>query len=130
MSSVLVDTSVWLRFLAGREPFASQLGDLLDRQEVIAHQLVHGELLVGESGRSRSRSALLKSYDKLPYAASVAHSEVVELVIARDMRGEGIGWIDAHLVASALVSKVQLWTADANLRIVAERLRIAVTPEG
>jgi len=130
MPSVLVDTSVWIRFLAGREPFASRLDGLLERQEVAAHELVHGELLIGESGRSRSRSALLKSYDKLPYAASIAHSEVVELVIARDLRGEGIGWIDAHLVASALVSKVQLWTADANLRLVAERLRVAATPEG
>ena len=54
---VLVDTSVWIRFLAGREPFASALDALLDREEVLAHELVFGELLIGAR---RSRSALLR----------------------------------------------------------------------
>jgi predicted nucleic acid-binding protein len=37
---VLVDTSVWLRFLAGKSPDAAALGNLLDRDEVAAHELV------------------------------------------------------------------------------------------
>lgn len=48
---VLVDTSVWIRFLAGRVPFAVGLDALLDRNEVLAHELVFGELLIGESRR-------------------------------------------------------------------------------
>src|SRR3954469_1133796 len=47
---VLVDTSVWIRFLAGRTPFATALDALLDQGEVLAHELVYGELLIGDRG--------------------------------------------------------------------------------
>lgn len=125
MARVLVDTSVWIRFLAGREPFATQLDELLEAKEVLAHELVFGELLIGDSGRGRSRSSMLQSFAKLPHAHAVTHGEVVELVVARRLGGQGIGWTDAHLLASALVSPARLWTADESLRRVAERLKIA-----
>ena len=50
---VLVDTSVWIRFLANRVPYAAELDRLLERDEVAGHDLVYGELLtempVGEA---------------------------------------------------------------------------------
>ena len=116
---VLVDTSVWIRFLAGKEPFAAELDRLLDREEVLAHELIYGELLIGDRS---GRSALLTSYEQLPRAPAIVHGEVVELVRARKLQGRGIGWIDAHLLASALVARAQLWTADAGLSRVAGEL--------
>src|SRR5436309_456742 len=98
---VLVDTSVWIRFLAGRTPFAAGLDALLDQGEVLAHQLVYGELLIGDRG---GRPALLESYEKLVRAPSIPHDEVVELVRSRKLHGRGVGWIDVHLLASALVA--------------------------
>lgn len=124
MAQVLVDTSVWIRFLWGREPFAAELDALLEREEVLGHELVYGELLIGESARSVSRRELLDAYVKLPYAATVAHQEVVELVTSRDLRGTGIGWLDAHLLASALVSRARLWTTDERLKRVAVKLKV------
>ncbi|MEW6269653.1 MAG: PIN domain-containing protein [Thermodesulfobacteriota bacterium] len=124
MAQVLVDTSVWIRFLRGREPFAAELDALLEREEVLGHELVHGELLIGESARSTSRRELLAAYVKLPFAATVAHDEVVELVVARDLRGTGIGWLDAHLLASALVSRARLWTDDERLKRAALKLKV------
>ena len=44
---VLVDTSVWIRFLANRAPFAARLDDLLGQGEVCGHDFVFGELLSG-----------------------------------------------------------------------------------
>jgi len=58
-------------------------------------------------------------------APLVPHQEVVAFVRERKLHGRGIGWIDAHLLASALVARVQLWTADAPLRATAEELGIA-----
>lgn len=124
MPAVLVDTSVWIRFLSGREPFGAQLDKLLEREEVLAHELVYGELLIGDSGRSAQRKALLSSYAKLPYGPNLSHDEIVDFVVARELRGQGIGWIDAQLVASALVSKAAFWTADENLRRIADRLKL------
>jgi hypothetical protein len=53
------------------------------------------------------------------------HDEVAEFVTARGLRGRGIGWIDAHLLASTLVERCSLWTADAPLAILARELRVA-----
>jgi predicted nucleic acid-binding protein len=113
---VLVDSSIWIRFLAGKKPFAEQLDALLDREEVLAHHFVHGELLIGERG---GRAKLLASYVLLPHAPVIAHDEVVELVRARKLHGRGLGWIDAQLLASALVARAELWTADASLTAAA-----------
>jgi len=47
---VLVDTSVWIRFLANRMPHAAEMDRLLERDEAARHDLVYGELLMGDSG--------------------------------------------------------------------------------
>jgi len=122
---VLVDTSVWIRFLAGREPFASALGELLSTDQVLSHDLVHGELLIGDrAGRRR----LLEAYALIHRASAVPHDEVVEFVRARKLMGRGIGWIDAHLLASTLTERCTLWTADDDLAGLATELRIAHSP--
>jgi predicted nucleic acid-binding protein len=67
--SVLVDTSVWIRFLANRAPFAAGLEELLSRDEVSGHELVHGELLIGDKG---GRWTLLSNYERMDRAHSSA----------------------------------------------------------
>lgn len=118
---VLVDTSVWIRFLAGREPFASGLEDILDRDDVLTHDLVEGELAIGDRG---GRPVLLANYGKLLRTPTLAHHEVLVFVRSRKLNGRGIGWTDSHILASALVAGAQLWTADAPLAAIAADLRI------
>jgi predicted nucleic acid-binding protein len=113
---VLVDTSVWIRALTNRAPFAEELGRLLDLKEVAGHDLVYGELLIGDRG---GRKKLLTGYRGMKQAATVPHWEVVALVEHRHLHGRGVGWIDVHLLASAMVSEAQLWTADPRLAAVA-----------
>jgi predicted nucleic acid-binding protein len=116
---VLVDTSVWIRFLAGRTAYAAELGRLLERDEVAGHDLIEGELLIGDPG---SRRDLLKSYGLIHRVPTVAHSEVAAFVRAHKLYGRGVGWVDAHLLASALVARVPLWTADKRLATLAGEL--------
>ena len=118
---VLVDTSVWIRFLSNRAPFARQLDELLGRGEVCGHDFVYGELLIGDKG---GRKQLLADYALMHQAPVVAHREVVEFARERRLHGRGIGWIDTHLLASALVSHTTLWTADPRLGDVARELGI------
>jgi hypothetical protein len=75
--------------------------------EAAVHDLVHGELLIGDVG---GRKKLLDDYDKLFQAASIPHRDVVAFVEMRNLNGRGIGWIDIHLLASALVSRLKLST--------------------
>jgi predicted nucleic acid-binding protein len=119
---VLVDTSVWIRFLSSRAPYAAGLDRLLDRDEVSGHSFVYGELLIGDKG---GRKQLLASYEQMHQAPMATHGEVVEFVRARRLHGRGIGWVDAHLLASALIGRLKLWTADPPLAMLANELGVA-----
>jgi predicted nucleic acid-binding protein len=119
---VLVDTSVWVRFLANRMPYAAELDRLLERDEAAGHDLVYGELLIGDSG---GRTRLLDSYDLIHRVPAVGHADVVTFVRSHKLHGRGVGWADAHLLASALVADTSLWTADQHLARLAGELGIA-----
>jgi predicted nucleic acid-binding protein len=119
---VVVDTSVWVRFLAGTEPYSQELDRLLVLDEVAGHELVYGELFVGDRG---GRRKLLAMYARIRQARAVRHAEVVEFVRHRKLFGRGVGWIDVHLLASALVEGMTLWTADARLAALARELDLA-----
>jgi len=122
---VLVDTSVWIRFLAGKEPYAAELNTLLSSDEVAAHDLIAGELLVGDRG---GRRQLLAAYGRIYRSATVPYAEVMGCVRHRKLNGRGIGWLDVQLLASALVSRIRLWTADSRLEAIASELGIAYQP--
>ena len=119
---VLVDTSVWIRFLSNRQPYAIELGRLLDLEEVAGHELVYGELLIGDRG---GRRKLLAAYERIHQASIIPHRDVVAFVRDRDLYGRGVGWIDIHLLASAIVGRFELWTADPRFAIVARELDVA-----
>lgn len=119
---ILVDTSVWVRFLSNRAPFAGTLDRLLDDEAVVGHEFVMGELLVGDRGGRRS---LLTSYGLIPQLTRLPHVEVVEFVRARRLLGLGIGWIDVHLLAAAVANRTELYTADNRLFAVASQLGVA-----
>ncbi len=85
---VLVDTSVWIRFLAGRAPYANPLADLLGRGEVSGHDFVYGELLMGDPA---GRRALLTDFAAMHRAPMVPHTEVVAFVRQRRLHGRGVG---------------------------------------
>ena len=119
---VLVDTSVWIRFLANRAPFALELDRLLGLDEVAGHELVYGELLIGDRG---GRTKLLAAYKRMHQASTVAHREVIAFVRDRGLYGRGVGWIDMHLLASALVGRMQLWTVDPRFAAIAQEVGVA-----
>jgi len=123
---VLVDTSVWIRFLSNRAPYAARLGELLSRDDACGHDFVYGELLIGDVG---GRKQLLADYERMHQAPVVPPADVVAFVRHRRIHGRGIGWIDAHLLASSLVGRVKLWTTDPRLLALAKELGVAYDRE-
>lgn len=85
--------------------------------------MVYGELLIGDAG---GRLKLLGAYAQMQQVPTIPHAEVVEFVRARRLHGRGAGWIDVHLLASALVARVNLWTADPRLATLATELGLAL----
>lgn len=119
---VLVDTSVWIRYLSGRDAAGPHLEALLAAEQVAGHEFVFGELLSGDKG---GRRQFVESYALIDQAPIVPHQEVVAFVRARRLHGRGIGWIDVHLLASSLVGQMPLWTLDPRLEAVARDLDTA-----
>jgi predicted nucleic acid-binding protein len=122
---ILLDTSVWIRFLRYREPFAPKVRDLLLADRVTGHALVYGELFIGDIG---GRSKLLADYERLPWTSTLPHEEVVAFARSRKLHGRGVSWIDVHLLASAFLADLPVWTADERFATIARELKIAYEP--
>jgi predicted nucleic acid-binding protein len=112
----LVDTSVWIDHLKKGN---AQLRSLLDADEVLAHPFVVGELACGTL---QARTAILAYLEELPAAVIADHRETLSLLENERLYGRGIGWVDAHLLASARLSGARLWTLDASLSKMAASL--------
>lgn len=62
----------------------------------------------------------------LPEADLLEHEEVMRFLDARRLYGHGIGWVDAHLSLSTLLTGCAIWTFDKPLRRAATALNILV----
>jgi len=116
---VLADTSVWVSHLHGGD---SRMSDLLESQKVMAHPLVIGELACGSM---RNRAEVLSMLGKLETPPVGSHEEVLDLIERKHLWGAGLAFIDVHLLASALLGGILLWTEDKHLRSAAEVLGVA-----
>jgi predicted nucleic acid-binding protein len=117
---ILVDTTNWIDHLHLGDAILAQL---LERRLVLVHPFVIGELAVGSL---RRRNAVLTELRSLPMAM-LAEDEEVQLFIDRyALFGRGLGYIDAHLLASVrLTPDTELWTRDQRLHAIAEELGLA-----
>jgi len=113
---MLVDTSVWVDHLHRGN---ANLASALEAGEVWCHSFVQGELACGKLVNRREILDLLAA---LPQAPEATHAEALGLVEARELMGAGLGWVDVHLLASALLAGVSLWTLDRPLARAAAQL--------
>jgi predicted nucleic acid-binding protein len=113
---VLAYTSIWIEHFRHREP---TLADSLSEGLVLMHPFVSGELACGNL---KDRIAILSDLHALPTSRVASNAEVLQLIEDRRLWGRGLGWIDVHLLASALLSNCQLWTFDVGLAKAAAEL--------
>lgn len=116
---VLVDTSVWVSHLRIGD---AHLNALLQEEEVICHPFIVGELACGNI---KNRTEVLTLLQTLPMVMMAKNEEVLGFIESHELMGVGLGLIDVHLLASALLSKTPLWTTDRPLRGASVRLNIA-----
>jgi predicted nucleic acid-binding protein len=113
---VLVDTSVWIQHFRQGEP---TLVDHLSEGLVLMHPFVSGELACGNL---KNRALILSDLHTLSPAKLASNTEVLQLIEDRRLWGRGLGWIDVHLLASALLSHCGLWSLDKRLEEAATEL--------
>jgi hypothetical protein len=112
---ILVDTSVWIDFLRGKEPIASELMPLLDGGLVQAIEPVFGELLQG-CRNSAETTRILKYWQDLP------RIHIPELLIAAGkhsgthrLAAMGLGLTDSAILVAAQMYHCSVWTLDKML---------------
>jgi predicted nucleic acid-binding protein len=116
---VLVDTSVWVEHFRRGLP---ELAGLLNAGAVLCHPFITGELACGHLKNRREVLALLQTLCTGPVAA---HEEVLHFIESHRLMGLGLGYIDVHLLASARLVGIPLWTLDHALNRAASRLNMA-----
>lgn len=117
---ILVDTSVWIDHLRAADP---QLAGLLNRNEVLTHPSVIGEIALGSVAK---RAEVLRYLNNLPTGVSATHAEVMVLIERHKLANTGLGYVDAGLLAcAALTPGAALWSRDKNLRAAAVRCGMA-----
>lgn len=114
---ILVDTSIWIDHLRSGNVALTRL---LNASAVLAHSWVIGELALGNLA---DRGEVIDLLHGLPQAMLATDDEVLRLIEQETLYGEGIGYVDAQLLAATrLTPDASLWTKDKRLAAVALRL--------
>ncbi|MBU8869796.1 MAG: type II toxin-antitoxin system VapC family toxin [Gemmatimonadales bacterium] len=116
---VLVDTNIWINH------FRKSNQDLvrnLNQGSVACHPFIIGELA---AGNLKNRIEILDLFQSLPATPVVEPDEYLEFVSSRKLMGKGLGFVDIHILASAVLSGIPLWTGDKRLASSADDLGIA-----
>ncbi len=96
-----------------------ELAELLNAGEVVCHPFVIGELACDNLA---NRTTIISLLEALPLASAATPEEVLIFIEAQHLMGKGLGYIDVHLLAAALLNGVSLWTLDLRLDKAAGRL--------
>ena len=113
---VLIDTSVWVAHLRHG---AIGLEALLNGGRVVCHPFIVGELACGNL---QNRSEIISLLQTLPGAIRAEPEEIMKFIENYRLMGKGLGYIDIHLLASAMLTGIPLWTIDKKLNEVAIKL--------
>jgi len=115
---ILVDTSIWIDHFNESD---EELVNLLNSGKVCIHPFIIGELSCGNISNRKEILTLLKA---LPQVHSVLDEEVFTLIENKKLYGTGLGFIDVHLLASALIDNVTIWTRNKTLKKAAINLHL------
>jgi predicted nucleic acid-binding protein len=115
---ILVDTSVWVSHLRDGN---AELASLLNDGRVLCHPLIVGELACGNL---KDRALILSFLQLLPMSIEAEHHEVLSFIENNLLMGKGMGYVDIHLITSAVLTGVPIWTLDKKLAQTADALHI------
>lgn len=121
---ILVDANIWIDHLRGR--IDPDLDELVLNEEAAMHPHVLGEIALGSF---RNRTRVLMRLERLPVPNVAREGHVLFMIDEHELWSTGIGYSDAHLLASARISPDgYVWTRDKRLHAQAERLGVAYVP--
>jgi predicted nucleic acid-binding protein len=118
---ILADTSIWVDYLRSGD---REMENFLSRGQIAMHPFIIAEIALGSLHNRRAR---LDEMEALLEVRVAQLGEVRHMIEAHALYSKGIGLIDAHLIASCLLTPgTQLWTRDAAMKKVGATLGILV----
>ena len=107
-----------LGFLILPKSVSKGIVDQTTEGQVLCHPFIVGELACGNLRHRYEIQAL-------PQAIPAKHEEVLQFIENYRLMGKGLGYVDVHLLASVILTRVSLWTLDKKLNEVAVKLGLA-----
>ena len=118
---ILADTSIWIDHFRDAD---AELRRIIEEDMLLCHPFVIGELALGSL---RDRVTVLAFLAAQRQVAVATHDEIMTMVERHGLFSMGIGYTDAHLLASVLLDRgAVLWTRDKRLRATAEKAGAAL----
>lgn len=119
---IIVDTSVWIEYLRGKNPEVTQaLKVCLQKRKVVAISAVFGELLQGVKNK-RERELVTGFWKNLPHVDETdLFIEAGQVANEYKLNSKGVGLIDGYILSAALRHNLPVWTLDKKLdRVIDE----------
>ena len=112
---VLPDTSVWIEYFKGNEPYFDQLHQLIEQGSVYTVEVIFAELLQGALN-PREKQTIIQFYQSLPTITTPdSWIRAGEFSFKGKLVSKGIKLIDAYIISTALRENLQLWTLDKKI---------------
>ncbi|MBB3458028.1 hypothetical protein FHT86_006353 [Rhizobium sp. BK313] len=113
---ILADTSIWIDHFRQGD---AELRKIIEDDRLLCHPAVIGELALGSL---KDRDSVISFLAAQRVAVVATHDEVMTVIDRHSIFSMGIGYTDAHLLASVLLDqRAALWTRDKRLLAAAER---------
>ena len=115
---IIVDTSVWVEFFKGRQPYFLKLTELLEESQVLAMECIFAELMQGAKNK-HERETINEYWLNLPKNTEQGIFLKAGLESGKNKWfSKGLGLIDSAIIILARETGSTIWTLDKKLRIV------------
>ncbi len=113
---ILVDTSIWIDHFRHGD---AELQNIIEDDRLLCHPVIIGELALGSL---RDRNDVIDFLAAQREISVASHDEVMVMIDRHSIFSMGIGYSDAHLLASTLLDRrAVLWTRDRRLAAAAQK---------
>lgn len=112
---VIIDTSIWIEFFRGNDAYFEHVSELLESSHVYSTEPIFSELLQGAKN-SRELNIIAQYWENInKYPEKGLWIKAGIISSKNKYTSQGVGIIDAMILAYAKKYKLKVWTLDKKL---------------